>query len=131
MFDDRIIQITDFVPEEKLAFTNDTLFADIGLNNYFVTATKVSSGIFTSETNIEMTNLQNGSSSMYKINAIPKAITTYQDVIAINLGTEVHFIHVNGWLIKKYTSTRNIEEVVLCSGVAGIVYKDKIELVNL
>ena len=68
---------------------------------------------------------------LYKVGGTPKKITTYQDVIAINLGTEVHFIHVNGWLIKKYTSSKEVKDVVLSSNLAGIVYKDKIELVNL
>ena len=68
---------------------------------------------------------------LYKVGGTPKEITTYQDVIAINLGTEVHFIHVNGWLIKKYTSSKEVKDVVLSSNLAGIIYKDKIELVNL
>ena len=88
-------------------------------------------GLFTSETEIEMTNLQTGSVGLYKVSGIPKEIKTYQDVVAINLGTEVHFIHVSGWLIKKYTSSKEIKEVILSQNLAGIVYKDKIELVNL
>ena len=68
---------------------------------------------------------------LYKVSAAPKEITTYENVIAINLGTEVHFIHVNGWLIKKYTSSKEVKDVILSSNLAGIVYKDKIELVNL
>ena len=131
MFDDGIIQITDFVPEEKTKFDSDTIFSDIDLNNYFLKATKKSTGLFTSETEVEMTNLHNDLVGIYKVSGTPKQITTYQDVIAINLGTEVHFIHVNGWLIKKYTSSKDIKEVVLCSNLAGIIYKDKIELVNL
>ena len=38
---------------------------------------------------------------------------------------------INGWLIKKYTSTREIKDIVICDNLAGIIYKDKIELVNI
>lgn len=131
MFDDGIIQITDFTPEEKTGFDSDTLFSDISLNNYYLKATKKSTGLFATETEIEMTNLQTSSVGLYKVKGIPKEIKAYQDVVAVNLGTEVHFIHVSGWLIKKYISSKEIKEVILSQNLAGIVYKDKIELVSL
>lgn len=132
MFDDGIVQITDFKPEEKKKFNSDTVFSDINLNNYYLNATKKVTGIFSSETEIEMTNLQTDSvGGIYRLSGIPKEIETYHDVVAINLGTEVHFVHVSGWLIKKYTSSKEIKEVILSQNLAGIVYKDKIELVNL
>ena len=62
---------------------------------------------------------------------LPKSIKTYDNVVALNLGTEIDFINTNGWLIKKYTASRNIKDVVLCGSIAGIIYKDKIELINL
>ena len=78
-----------------------------------------------------MKNVSNSSTNIYNTEMLPKGIKTYNDVIAINLGTETDFIHTNGWLIKKYTSTRNIKDIVICGSVAGIIYKDKIELINL
>ncbi len=62
---------------------------------------------------------------------LPKAISTCENVIAVNMGTEVDFINTSGWLIKKYTSSRNIKNVVVGSSIAGIVYKDKIEIIGL
>ena len=62
---------------------------------------------------------------------LPKDVKTYENVIAINLGTEVDFVGSNGWLVKKYTSSRNIKDVIICGNLAGIIYKDKIELINL
>ena len=58
MFDDGIVQITEFTPEEKTKFADDTVFADIDLHNYFLKATKKSTGLFTTETEVEMMNLQ-------------------------------------------------------------------------
>lgn len=131
MFDDTIVQIDNFAPVEKAKFTNDTLFADINLNNSYFIATKKSSGIFSSETELEITNVQTGGISLYKTESAPKEIASYGDYIAINYGTEVEFINTNGWLIKKYTSTRDVKQVILGQNIAGIVYKNKIEIVNL
>ena len=69
--------------------------------------------------------------NVYVLSMLPKAVTVYEDVIGINMGTEVDFISTNGWLIKKYTSTRNVKDVVVCNSIAGIIYKDKIELIGL
>lgn len=69
--------------------------------------------------------------NIYNAELLPKDIRTYEDVIAINLGSEINFVRTNGWLIKKYTSSRNIKDVIICGKLAGIIYKDKIELINL
>ena len=81
-------------------FEADTTFADIHLDNYFMKINKKSTGIFTSESNVEITNVNNEKLNLYKLEGIPKSITTYNDVIGINLGTEVHFIR-NKWVACK------------------------------
>ena len=52
-------------------------------------------------------------------------------MIVINLGTSALFINDNGWLVKKYESSQEIQEIVLCNSVAGIVSKNKIEIISL
>lgn len=51
--------------------------------------------------------------------------------IALNLGSRVDFINTNGWLVKKYISEKEIQDIVIAEKVAGIVYKDKVEIANL
>ncbi len=51
--------------------------------------------------------------------------------IALNLGSSIDFINTNGWLVKKYISEKEIKDIVLAEQIAGIVYKDKIEIANL
>ncbi len=131
MLDNQITKKVEETMTEESKFDNDTLFADINLNGYTVQVKKKSTGLFSSEAQIEIKQVNSGKINLYKTNLLPKSMITYQDVIALNLGTEVHFIHTNGWLIKKYTSTRDIKDVVICGNVAGIIYKDKIELVGL
>ena len=43
----------------------------------------------------------------------------------------MHFINTNGMLIKKYASKQEITNVMLTSNIAIIIYKDRIEIINL
>ena len=36
-----------------------------------------------------------------------------------------------GWLTKKYTSEKEVKDIVLAGKIAGIVYKDKIDIINI
>lgn len=131
MFDDHIARRTEKQLVEETKFSNDTLFADINLDGYTIEVKKKSTGLFSSAAQTEIKQIGTEKVNLYKTDSLPKSMVAYQDIIALNLGTEVHFIHTNGWLIKKYTATRDIKDVAICGNVAAIVYKDKIELVNL
>ena len=131
MFDDKIMAIEQDQIEEVVAFEQDLLFVDIEIANNFVQVFKKSSGLFSSESQVEITNAVNKKVSIYKTEGLPKEVKTYNNIMALNLGTEAHFITSGGWLTKKYTSTRDIKNIIVCENVAGIVYKDKIELVGL
>ena len=56
---------------------------------------------------------------------------TNGNIIGVNIGTEMYFIGTNGMLIKKYTSNQEITNVMITKGLAIIIYKDRIEIVNL
>ena len=56
---------------------------------------------------------------------------TTGNVIGINIGTEIYFIKTNGMLIKKYTSNQEITNVMITNNIAIIIYKDRIEVINL
>ena len=53
------------------------------------------------------------------------------NIIAINVGTEIYFIDTNGWLIKKYTANQEITNVKVSESLAIIIYKDRIVIVDL
>ena len=52
-------------------------------------------------------------------------------LIGLNFGNEVQIVNENGWLIKKYTSSKEIKNIVLGNSIAGVVYKNKIEIISL
>ena len=110
-------------------FDNDYDFADINLKNHAITTNSKSSG-FSSSTNVKIHNIQHDNTSIYELNGSIKNLYCYNEKIAINLGSEIHFIGLNGWLIKKYTSSNEINSIVLGDNIAGVVYKDKIEIIQ-
>ena len=107
------------------------MFADVNLERNIVEVTKKSTGLFSAQGEVKIINTDTQAETVYVVENIPNSLKTYGDVIAINIGTEVHFIHTNGWLIKKYNSSQEIRDIVLSKNIAGIIYKDRIEIVNL
>ena len=67
----------------------------------------------------------------YTVNEVAKSITTSENKIALNLGTELYIINKDGIMLKKYISETEINDVVMTDGLVGIIYRDKIQIINL
>lgn len=106
-------------------------FASIELSNHSITVEEKSSGIFTADSVVNIINSENKSKSIYTAESVTKEIYTCNNAIALNLGAEVEFINTSGWLLKKYIAEQEITNIVLSDSVAGIIYRDKIEIINL
>ncbi|MCI9017202.1 MAG: hypothetical protein HFJ53_08620 [Clostridia bacterium] len=118
--------------EQIVTFSKDKIrSASIKLNNYVIYTVEKNSGIFSTNTQVLLRNVHNKKENIYTIKGNVKNIYTYGNNIALNLGTEVHFIGTNGWLLKKYVSQQEIKDIVLGENIAGILYKNRIEIINL
>lgn len=134
MYDDEISVI-----KEKQDYTLATLqtdnekstYASINLSNATVRTVEESESLFSTKTTVKIINTTTQKEITYKFAGVTKEIYTFNNKIALNLGSEVHFIDTKGWLIKKYTSTQQIRNIVMSDKVAGIVYRNKIEIVKL
>lgn len=134
MYEDSIHLFQDGTDTEILKLTEEgkkITFADIKLSNHVFRTVEKSTGLFKADTIIEIKNINTQKENMYTAEEVVKSVESYKNMIAINLGTEVEFIDTNGWLAKRYTSTQVIRNIVICDGLAGIIYRDKIELINL
>ena len=134
MYDDSIHKFEEGVDVEltKLDEDNPKInFADIELTNYIFKAYEKSTSLFNADTIIEMQNTSKGKENIYTIEKVAKSVVTYNNVIGVNLGNEIYFIDTNAWLIKRYYSSQVIEKIVLGDGIAGVIYGDKIEIINL
>lgn len=80
---------------------------------------------------VHINNVSNKKEKTYSVEKITKNIKTFGDVIALNFGTELHVINKNGWLLKKYISSQEINNVVLTNKILGVIYRDKIEVIDI
>lgn len=132
MFNTYIQKITPDSNERVYDITNNDLFIDINLKDYIAIIDKQSSGLFSYEYEISMKNQTNSSENLYILNSdLPKSLLVSGSNMAINLGNEVQIINSSGWLLKRYISSKQINNIVLGDSIAGIVYKNKIEIINL
>lgn len=124
----------DLIHDEKeinlLKFSSDTLFGNIELDRGVVETKQISEdGEIKTVTYI--LNEVNNKKVQYSIDLIPKEILANRKIIAINTGMKAYFVSNNGWLKKEYTSSQGIKEIVLGENIAGIVYKNKINIIKI
>lgn len=132
MYDEYIDILDKDKNEEVLNFQNeDVLFSDINLSEKIIKIIKRSTGMFSAEAEMQIINTNTNKTTTYTIENVPKKVLVQDDIIAINLGTSALFINNNGWLIKKYKSSQEIQNIVLAENIAGIISKNKIEIVSL
>lgn len=130
LYDSHIDIIKDnSVTEVSNLKDSNILFADI--NNKIIQVQKRSTGMLSSEFELQFIDISSLEKKTYSLNKEPKSIEAFGNVVAVNFGTEVLFINDSGWLIKNYTSYQEIQSVVVSNNVAGIIYKDKIEFLGL
>lgn len=131
MYDDSIHLIYEDEESTLIEYQKSTQVADIELKSYVVRAEESSTGLFSSKTDIIFTSIITKAESTYTIDSVVKKIISYEEITVANLGTEVYFITLNGWLAKKYTSNQEIKDIVLGTSIAGIVYRDRIKIITL
>ena len=107
-------------------------FMGIELSNKIVLLEEVSTGEYTADTKISIVNPETLKEKKYiSKEDVAKAVYTSENKIAINIGSELHIINKNGILLKKYISENEINNIVMTEGLIGVVYKDKIQIINL
>lgn len=127
MLTDKIIKIENLQKKDILEYDENALFADIDLDNQIVQILNSQED----ELKVKITNTINQNERDYIINSIPKEMDTKGSIIAINTGSEAYFIKNTGFLIKKYEANQEIKQIVISENIAGIIYKNKIEIIKL
>lgn len=117
--------------EEILEIDNKINFADINLDGYLCYINENKSGLFNSEYELKIKNIESKKEHIHIISSAVKNLYCNKDIIAVSMGNEVEFVKTNGWLDKKFTSIQNIKDITIGDSVAGIIYKDKIEIISL
>lgn len=132
MFNKYIQKVGTDDNDRVLEFDNNSLFVDINLKDAVAVVKKQSSGLFSYEYEISIKSTTGAGESLYILDSsVPKEILISGNIIGIDVGTEVRIVNSKGILLKKYKSKQEIKGLVIGEGIAGIIYKDKIELINL
>lgn len=132
MYDEHIDVLNSEQNTELVNFKNeDVLFSDINFSSKVIKVVKKSTGIFNAETEMQIIDSNTNSITTYSIENVPKSIIVKDNTIVVNLGTSALFIKDNGWLQKKYQSSHEIQDILSCGAICGIVSKNKIEIISL
>ena len=131
VYDDSINIIKDYKESEMLKNTDEITFVSGNLNNSIAYIKEKRNGIFDYSSTLEIINSSNNQEYTYSFDEIAKEMYTYGNIIGVNIGTEIYFVNTNGMLIKKYTSNQEITNVVMSNNLAIVIYKDRIEIINL
>ena len=132
MYNDSIEILQDKTSKQIQKLEDQKLsFMTIELNDRIALLEEVSKGDYTADTRVRIVNPETLKEKEYISRDVAKSIETSENKIAINFGTELHIISKNTILLKKYISDIEINQIVMAEGIIGIVYKDKIQIINL
>ena len=133
MFDDSISVINNGNMETFEDFNNQenkVNFMDIQITDAIIKIYEVADESNTSS-QVEIKNVLTNTINYSNVNAIVKNVyTSKNQMLAINLGKEIRVFNSSGWLVKDFVSTEEIRDVVMNDNFTGIVYKDRVELLN-
>lgn len=133
-YDNEIHVIKDNVDTKLTDINTDQekiTYYSIELDNNIVKNVEENASLFATNTAIKIINFTTQKENTYKFEGVIKEMYCCGSKIALNLGSEIHFVDTNGWLIKKYTSNQEVRKIVISNEVAGIIYRNKIELIKL
>lgn len=134
MYDDEITIMQNESNDNIMSLNEDGKninFANINLNKNIYRTVEETEGFFNTNTVLEIKDIDSGRVTVTPIEGAAKYVYSNNEIIAVNLGQEIEFINTSGWLLKRYYSSQEIQNVIIGNKMAGIVYKDKVEIINL
>lgn len=113
--------------KEKIVDIDSTVsFVNIDLDGYVAFVKEE-----TNKYELNLLNVENKKNNTYLLNDAVKNIYCNENITAVDVGNKVDFVNNNAWVIKKFTSHQNIKSIILGSNCATIIYKDRIEILDL
>ena len=132
MFDSYIQRITATSDERIYDVNSLDMFVDINLKNNVVVLTRENSGLFSYEYQVNLKNTIGKSDAICILeNDIPKKIKVSKDFVCIYFAGELKIVNSSGWVVKKYKTNTEIQDIVMGNNLIGIVYNNKIEVIGL
>lgn len=131
-FDSYILKLSEKESKKIYEISEATAYADINMISGFVHVDKETSSVFKSDYRLKINNNDEKSKEkVYIIEGNIKNIKSKDNKIALHLGNKIEFINHNGWLEKRYKSSQEIKDVVLSNEIGVMIYKNKIDIIEL
>ncbi len=130
-YDNSVYRLNEGNSEKIIDVDQNTLFLDIETSNYISKIQENQSGILSSEYEVKVINEKNSSESTYLLEQMPSGLYCSDNVIAVDMGNEIVFLNHSAWLLKHFTSRQNYKNIVVGDSVAGIIYRDRVEIISL
>lgn len=130
-YDNSVYRLNEGNSEKIIDVDQNTLFLDIETSNYISKIQENQSGILSSEYEVKVINEKNSSESTYLLEQMPSGLYCSDNVIAVDMGNEIVFLNHSAWLLKHFTSRQNYKNIVVGDNVAGIIYRDRVEIISL
>ena len=116
----------------KDCINSDNIFVDINLADDIVIVEKETSGLFSYQYQVNIKDTVGKNENLYILdNDLPKRLKVTSNLICMNLANEVRVINTGGWLLKRYITKSEIQDIVVSDSIMGIVYNNKIEVISL
>ena len=118
---------------KELINTNDKkmIFMSINLENCVISIEEKTTNAFNSVSYLSIISSVTEKETNITIDEIPKQVYTCGNKIILNLGTELEVYNTDAKKIKRYISSQEINNIVASNNIIGIVYKDKIEVIDI
>lgn len=130
MYDKSIEEISNNQSETIFKIENDNIaFYTIGFSNSFAYLEEAP-GLFKSNASVKIVDTNSKQEKPIDLNDSVKSIRAKDNILEINLGSEIYFYDTNGWLKKRYEANREITEVTFSNSIAGVIYKDKVIVIG-
>ena len=131
-FDKDVQRVDEKTDERILDITDDYLFLDIGLDKNLTFISKEQSGVFSFQYGLTIEDRKSKFQHLYIIDKdVPKSMVLRGDNIVLNFGDDIKVISNGGKLLKEFKSATEVKDMVLGDGILGIIYQNKIDIVNL
>ncbi|MBR0426824.1 MAG: hypothetical protein IJK18_01295 [Clostridia bacterium] len=132
IYDNGIGVIKDQANREIIKIDNNNVtYLANDFNNHISYVKEESTGFFKSQSDIYIVNTIDFQEKNYVVENSVKDVLANDNIIAVNVGTEIYFLDTSGWLIKKYSSNQEITNVKFSESLAAIIYRDRIVIVDL
>ena len=132
IFDNGIGVLKDNTYKEVIKIENDNItYIANNFNNNVAYIEEKTVGLFKTQSSVHIVNTSDFQEKLYKMEYAAKDVYANNNIIAINIGTEIYFLDTNGWLKKKYTANQEITNVKFSDSLATIIYKDKVVIIDL